>query len=113
MKTTPGVLSRHETRRQNTLRQIARIGPFVEGTLCRVKRRGCREPGWQLTYKVKGKTQTVYVPLGIAKEVVEWTRECKRLKQLTRKVTRHSLAIIRRYIVSRRAASRTPASTKA
>lgn len=106
-------MNRHETRRQDTLRQIARIGPFIEGTLCSVKRRGCREPGWQLTYKVKGKTQTVYVPMGMAEEVVKWTKEFKRLKQLTRKVTRHSLALVRRHVVSQRAASQTRASTRA
>jgi ribosomal protein S6 len=113
MKTTKTSSNRHETRRQNTLGQIAHIGPFVEGALCSVKRRGCREPGWQLTYKVKGKTKTVYVPIDMAQEVVGWTREYKRLKQLTRKVTRHSLAIIRRHVVSRRAASRARASTRA
>jgi ribosomal protein S6 len=113
MKTPKSVSNRHETRRQNTLRQIAGLGPFVEGTLCGVKRRGCREPGWQLTYKVKGKTQTVYVPMGLVEEVVEWTREYKRLKKLTRTVTRHSLAIIRRHVVSRRAENRTRASIRA
>lgn len=112
MKTAPQALNRHETRRQNALRHLARIGPFVEGTLCSVKRRGCREPGWQLTYKVKGKTHTVYVPMGLAQEVAQWTKEYKRLKKVTRKVTRYSLAIIRRHVVSRRAANRSPASKR-
>jgi len=112
MQTTQKPSNRHETRRQNTLRQLARIGAFVEGTLSSVKRRGCRKPGWQLTYKVKGKTRTVYVPMDMAEEVAGWTKEFKRLKKLARKVTRHSLAIIRRHVTNRLAASRIRASTR-
>ena len=111
MKTTRQPLHRHEVRRTNALRQLARIEPFIEGTLCSVKRRGCRQPGWQLTFKTKGKTRTVYVPLDLAPEVKAWTQEHKRLKQLVRKVTTHSLALIRRHVAARRAVHRTRAST--
>jgi hypothetical protein len=106
MKTVPDPQNRHETRRKAALRQIAQVGPFIEGTLSKVKRRGCKKPGWHLTHKAKGKTQTLYVPMDLADEVTAWTREYKRLKQLIRKVTRHSRALIRRHAASRRAASR-------
>ncbi len=111
MKTPKNRPGRHEICRQAALRQLSDLGAFVEGSLCRVKRRGCRKPGWQLTYKVKGKTRTVYVPIAMAKEVVEWTKEFRRLKKLSREVTHHSLAIIRRYVANRRAANRIPVLT--
>jgi hypothetical protein len=111
MKTTKQPLNRYELRRTQALRQLAHIEPFIEGTLSSVKRRGCRQPGWQLTFKTKGKTRTVYVPLEMAPEVKAWTQEHKRLKQLVRKVTTHSLALIRRHVAARRAARRSRAST--
>ena len=90
---------------------MAQTAPFIEGTLCRVKRKGCREPGWHLTFKTKGKTRTVYVPVALATEVTAWTKEYKQLKKLIRTVTRHSLALIRRHVANRRAASRSRVST--
>ena len=111
MKTEKQPPNRHEVRRTQALRQLARMEPFIEGTLCSVKRRGCRQPGWQLTFKTKGKTRTVYVPLELAAEVKVWTEEYKRLKQLVRKVTTHSLALIRRHVAARRAVRRSRAST--
>ena len=111
MKTAKLTPNRHEVRRTQALRQLARMAPFIEGTLCSVKRRGCRQPGWQLTFKRKGKTRTVYVPLELAPEVKAWTEEHKRLKQLVRKVTTHSLALIRRHVAARQAARRSRAST--
>ena len=109
MKTSRKPASRHEARRENALRQIAAVKPFVEGAVCSVKRPGCRKPGWQLTFKVKGRTRTVYVPMDQAAEVKAWSQEFRRLKKLIRKVTTHSLAIIRRHVASRRAASPTRA----
>jgi hypothetical protein len=81
---------------------------FMEGTLCRVQRPGRKPPAWQLTFKQAGKTRTVYVPVELVPEVRKWTKEFKRLKELVRKVTRQSLAIIRRHVAVRRAESRVP-----
>jgi hypothetical protein len=111
MKTPPRSANRFEIRRLNTLRRLAQIGPFIKGTVCSVRRRGCRQPGWQLTFKTKGKTRTVYVPMDLAPEVRAWSQEYKRLKKLARQVTTHSLAIIRRHVAVRRAVSRNRAST--
>ena len=107
MKTT----NRHEFRRDSALRRMRQIKPFVEGAVCAVKRRGCREPGWQLTFKVKGLTRTVYVPMELAGEVKTWSREYRRLKKLIRTVTTHSLALIRRHVANRRAVLRKSVST--
>lgn len=103
MQTPKKAANRHEVHRNSALRQMAAVKPFIEGTVSSVKRQGCRKPGWQLTFKVKGKTRTVYVPMDKATEVKAWSQEYRRLKKLIRKVTTHSLAIIRRHVASRRA----------
>jgi hypothetical protein len=111
MKTQKSSPSRHVLRRTAALRQIARIGPFLEGSLCSFSRPGCSAPGWHLTYKRKTKTITVYVPMDLVPEVKKWNQNFKLLKQLIRQVSRHSLALIHRHVASRRAASRSRAST--
>ena len=106
MKTTIISESRHHRLRDAYRRQIAALGVFVEGALCEVQRPGRKPPVWQLTFKQAGKTRTVYVPRELVTEVQQWAREFKRLKQLVRKVTGQNLAIIRRHVAVRRAASR-------
>jgi hypothetical protein len=105
MKTTTSD-SRHHQRRDFYRRQIAQLGNFVEGTFCKVQRPGRKPPAWQLTFKQAGKTRTVYVPVQLAPEVLRWAKEFRHLKQLVRKVTKQNLAIIRRHVAARRAASR-------
>jgi hypothetical protein len=87
-------------------RQLAALGVFVEGTLCKVQRPGRKPPVWQLTFKQAGKTRTVYVPRALVPEVQLWAKTFKRLKQLIRKVSEQNLAIIRRHGAVQRAASR-------
>jgi hypothetical protein len=106
MKTTPAALSRHHRLREAYRRELAQLGVFVEGTLSKVRRPGRKPPAWQLTFKQAGKTRTVYVPVDLAGEVQQWAREFKRLKVLIRKITGQNLAIIRRHVAVRRAASR-------
>lgn len=112
MQATPASKNRHITRRDAALRRLADCGPFLEGNLCSFKRPGCLQPGWHLTFKQKGKTRTVYVPVDLVAEVKTWTHEYRQLKKHLREVTRHSLAIIRHYVASQRAARRFPARTK-
>jgi hypothetical protein len=106
MKATTTSETRHHRLREAYRKQIANLGVFVEGALCEVKRPGRQRPAWQLTFKQAGKTRTVYVPVELVPEVQRWAREFKRLKQLVRKITRQNLAIIRRHVAVRRAASR-------
>ncbi len=98
--------NRHHKRQASYLKQIAQLGPFVEGSLSEFKRAGRKSSSWHLTYKLEGKTHTVYVPVGMVEEVRKWTEEYRRLKQLIRKETKQSLAIIHGYTASRRAANR-------
>jgi hypothetical protein len=100
--------NRFVTRREAVLRQIARIGPFIEGTLVKLPRKDCRHVAHRLTFKVQGKTRAVYVPLDRVKDVETWTTEYKRLKELIRSVTRASLGELRNHVRSRRANSAAP-----
>jgi hypothetical protein len=111
MKTHHPPQSRRRKLQARYLKQLGEIGPFVEGTLSEYKRAGRKASSWHLTFKVEGKTKTVYVPVDMVEEVRQWTKEYRRLKQLIRKETKQSLAIIHRHVASRRAASRSRAST--
>lgn len=104
--------NRHTRARQATLRQIAQLGPFVEGSLSRFRRPGCTQPGWHLTFKQRGHTRTLYVPMELVAEVKQWTLNYRHLKRLIRQVTRHSRALIRGHVANRRAASRCQALTR-
>ncbi len=106
MKATETGASRHHRLREAYQRQLGGIGVLVEGTLSKVRRPGRKPPAWQLTFKQGGKTRTVYVPVDLVPEVQQWAKEFKRLKQVVRKITGQSLAIIRRHVAVRRAAKR-------
>ena len=113
MKTRRPPQARYRELQSETLREIGKIGPFVEGSLCEFKRAGRTSPSWHLTFKVKSKTRTVYVPVELVKEVQEWTKSYRRLKQLIRKETKQSMAVIHRHAADRRAAGRSQESTSA
>jgi hypothetical protein len=112
MKTKTTTSNRHSKARELALRKLAQAGPFLEGNLCQFKRPGCATPGWHLTFKQKGRTRTVYVPLDLVSEVKTGTRTYKSLKKLIREVTRHSLALVRAHVANRRAAQRSRALTR-
>ena len=101
--------NRHTRARQSSLRQIAQVGPFLEGSLCAFKRPGCTHPGWHLTFKQRGRTRTLYVPMELVAEVKKWTLNYRHLKALIRQVTRHSRALIHSQLANRRAANRSKA----
>jgi hypothetical protein len=106
MKAKKASEGRHHRLREAAMREIAGVGVFMEGTLSKFLRAGRRTPGWQVTFKQKGKTRTVYVPIELVPEVQAWTKEYKRFKRLVRKVTAQSLAIVRRHGTVHRAAKR-------
>jgi hypothetical protein len=106
MQSKPTFSNRHTRARDAALRKIAQVGPFLEGALCQFKRPGCTKPGWHLTYKPRGRTRTVYVPMELVSDVKSWTRTYKHLKKLIRQVTRHSLGLIRGHVANQRAARR-------
>jgi hypothetical protein len=106
MKSKKQALNRFEHRRRALLKQLSQLGPFVEGSLIGVQHPTCKHVAWRLTFKVRAKTRTVYVPVDMAQEVRQWTHSYRRLKTLIRKVTRNSLAIIHGHVAARRAENR-------
>lgn len=79
--------------------------PVLAGTLTQVRKR-CGQPAchcyhgdphlaWHLTYKVQGKTRTVYVPLDLLDDVRSWITEHKRLKTLLDEIHQLTVALIR------------------
>jgi hypothetical protein len=105
------VPNRHTQARAASLRQLAQLGPFVEGSLSPFPRPGCAQPGWHLTFKQGGRTRTLYVPMELVAAVKQWTRNYRQLKRLIRQVTRHSRALVRGHVANRRAANRSQALT--
>jgi hypothetical protein len=104
MNTSTLPLNRFQKRRQAYLRQIANIGPFVEGTLVRLRLKNCRHVAHRLTFKVKRKTRTVYVPVDRIKDVEQWCKQYKRLKRLIKAVTQATLMDLKHYVRAKRAA---------
>ena len=79
--------------------------PVLAATLTQV-RKHCGQPAcrcyhgqphqaWHLTYKDKGRTRTVYVPLDLLDEVRSWIKEHKRLKVLLNEIHQLTVALIR------------------
>jgi hypothetical protein len=91
-------------RRDVLLRQLAAVGPFVEGSVVRLPHPTCDHVAYRLTFKVRGKTKAVYVPVDLVEEVELWHRNYKRLKKLVRQITKTSLAILHRYVPEQRGA---------
>ena len=64
--------------------------------------RGKKHLGHYLTWKVKAKTHTVYVPVDLVPQAKQWTQEHRRLKQLVRELTQLSLALIQTHVTAKR-----------
>ena len=85
--------------------RLAPDKPVLAATLTQVKKR-CGQPtcrchqgqphlAWHLTYKVKGRTRTVYVPHDLLDDVRAWIAEHQRLKSLLDEIHQLTVALIR------------------
>lgn len=93
-------------------KQLQAKSPLLAASLVTIRRacgnpncrcaRGQKHPGHYLTWKVKTKTHTVYVPVDLLPQVKQWTQEYRRLKQLVRELTQLSLALIKTHVTARR-----------
>jgi Family of unknown function (DUF6788) len=63
---------------------------------------GAKHHGSQLTYKVRGKTHTVYVPVDLREEVRAWIDEHRRLKGLIQEISQLTLALVRSHVRQRK-----------
>jgi hypothetical protein len=64
--------------------------------------RGQKHLGHYLTWKVKAKTHTAYVPVDLLPQVKLWTQEHRRLKQLVHQITQLALALIQTHVRAKR-----------
>lgn len=86
------------------LAELAGFGPMIDGSLVVVRRRcgnpackcarGEKHPAWQLTRKVKGKTQGLYIPVDMVEEVRQWNLEHRRLKKLVSEICERQRRVV-------------------
>jgi hypothetical protein len=92
--------------------RLAAERPALAGTLSQVKKR-CGQPSchcyhgephlaWHLTFRVKGKTKTVYVPFELLDDVRSWVAEHKRQKALQAQIHQLAVALIRTHTTHKR-----------
>ena len=96
--------------------RLARLGsdqPLLAASLAQIRKRcgrkACRchthgelHTGWHLTYKVQGKTRTVYVPLDLLDDVRAWIDNHKRHKALLAEVHQLAVALIKTHVQTRK-----------
>lgn len=104
------------TRRDARLKAIARIKPFIAGSLAKVGVKcgnpnckcasGERHEAWLLTRKERGRTVTVHVPRDMVEDVTQWVAEHKRLKKLMKEASEFGEQMIRIFVKASRGAAR-------
>ena len=109
-------------RREALLRELAQVGPFVQGSFYQRKTKcgnpncrcasGERHTSCVLTKKVRGRTKCLHVPRDLHDEVEQWAKEHKRLKQLMKQISELSERLIRIHVRTSRAAARNRARSK-
>ncbi|MBC8388452.1 MAG: hypothetical protein H8E13_10450 [Actinobacteria bacterium] len=96
-------------KRDSLIKQLASIGPFVDGSMVKVKRRcgnknckcylkGEKHEGYYLQYKLKGVSKGVYIPVDMEDTVRQWNDEYRRLKKIIADIARANKEIIRRHV---------------
>jgi len=87
------------------LRRLAQLGPVLQGSLVSIRVR-CGHPrcrcargqphrSYLLTTKVRGKTQSLYIPRDRLPEVRLWVQNYRRAKQLLQQISRASRQLLR------------------
>jgi len=113
-----------ETRIRARIRQLGdgeiSIGGSLTVSTRRCGRKNCqcahdeskRHPAASLTYKVDGKTKSVYVPVDMIEEVRSWIRQRQKIKRLLKQIDELAEQIIRSHVPATRAATRNRAAAK-
>lgn len=102
-----------ERKRDSLIKKLAEIGPFVDGSLVKIKRRcgnknckcylkGEKHESYCLMYKVKGVTKAVYVPVDMEDELRKWNRQYKKLKNIISEISRTNKSIIARHVTEKK-----------
>ena len=103
----------HPTQIRASLKaRLARLGsdqPMLAASLAHIRKRcgrkSCRchshgelHQGWHLTYKVQGKTRTVYVPFDLLDDVRSWIANHKRHKALLQEIHQLTVALVKTHV---------------
>jgi len=102
-----------ERKRDGLLKELATIGPIVDGSLVKVKRtcgnknckcylKGEKHESYYLHYKAKAVTKAVYIPVDMEDTVRKWNDNYKRLKDTVAEISKIDKEIIRRHVAERR-----------
>ena len=93
------------------LKKLASSRPILAASLVRITkycgRRSCRcyrgdkHVAYHLSYKVRQKTHSVYVPVDLLEEVRSWIDEHRRLKRLLQEISQLTLALVRGHAQAR------------
>jgi hypothetical protein len=116
-KLSIGVL---QARRDARLKELAGIGPVLEGSLARIGVR-CGNPNCRcargekhtahiLKRQVRGKTQSLYVPVDLVEEARRWVDEYRRARKLLSEVSELNRTILRAHVGTKRAKARNAAA---
>ena len=81
---------------------LVQISKHCGRQTCHCQQGGPRHTAWHLTYKVKGKTRTVYVPVDLLDEVRAWLQEHKRIKTLLGEIHELTIGLVRTHAVATR-----------
>jgi len=97
---------------RSRVKKLQAGGPVLVASLVHIARR-CGQPacrctrghkhiGHYLTFKVAGKTHTVYVPQAMVGEVRSWVAEHRRLRKLSEEISQLAIAQVRSYTTHNR-----------
>ena len=100
-------------KRDGLIKKLADIGPFVDGSIAKVKRRcgnknckcyikGEKHESYYLMYKVAGVTKAVYIPVDLEGEVKKWNENYKKLKRMIADISKANKSIIARYVTEKK-----------
>jgi len=97
---------------QARVKKMQATGPVLAASLVKIARRcgreGCKcnrgqkHIGNYLTFKVEGKTKTVYVPKDLFSEVKAWIAEHKRMRRLSEEISQLAIAQIRTHVTNKK-----------
>ncbi len=118
-KLSIGVL---QARRDARLKELAGIGPVLEGSLARIGVR-CGNPNCRcargekhtshiLKRQVRGRTQSLYVPVDRVEEARRWVDEYRRARKLLSEISELNRTILRAHVGTKRAKARNAAASR-